>query len=51
MIDDGIILENDPILIAGRVALRGPDAEVPLAELTFSQALETARTQLIRSFR
>ena len=46
-----VILEMDAQQVASRVALKGPDMDVPLAEQTFTQALETAKQQFIRSFR
>ncbi len=46
-----IILETDAAQITQRVAMRGSDKEIPLAEQSFSQALQTARDQLVRSFR
>ncbi len=46
-----IILEIDSQQVAQRVSLRGPDVEVPLGEQTFTQALETAKSQFFRSFR
>lgn len=45
-----IILESDPTLLASRVTRREPSAgDIPLAEQTLSQALQTARDQLARS--
>ncbi|KAG0580575.1 hypothetical protein M758_4G186400 [Ceratodon purpureus] len=49
IVDGGIILETDAEVIAGRVAMRGADADVPLSEQTISQALATAREHLARS--
>lgn len=49
IVDGGIILETDADVIAGRVAMRGADADVPLSEQTISQALATAREHLARS--
>ncbi|KAK9836146.1 hypothetical protein WJX81_004488 [Elliptochloris bilobata] len=52
-VDGGLILETDPSTIASRVAMRGADADVPLAEQlrnqTFSKALATAKEQIARS--
>jgi len=47
--DSGVILETEPQVIASRVTMRGADADVPLAEQTFSQALALAKEQLARS--
>lgn len=44
-----IIFENDSEQVAQRVSQRGPDVDTPLAEQSFSQALETAKNQFIRS--
>eukprot|EP00850_Spirogloea_muscicola_P016322 SM000131S26752 [mRNA] locus=s131:294984:296305:+ [translate_table: standard] len=49
IVDGGIILENDPNVIAGRVAMRGADTDLPLSEQTISQALATAKEHLARS--
>ncbi|KAJ7292333.1 hypothetical protein O6H91_04G058100 [Diphasiastrum complanatum] len=49
IVDGGIILETDSHVIAGRVAMRGADADVPLSEQTISQALATAKEHLARS--
>merc|ERR550532_1636215 len=49
IIDNGVILETDPTVIAGRVAMRGADSDVPLSEQTFSQAFASAKEQLARS--
>lgn len=49
IVDGGIILETEANVIAGKVAMRGADADVPLSEQTISQALATAREHLARS--
>jgi len=49
IVDGGIILESDANVIAGRVAMRGADADVPLSEQTISQALATAKEHFARS--
>jgi len=49
IVDGGIILETDANVIAGRVAMRGADVDVPFSEQTISQALATAREHLARS--
>ncbi|KAE8911858.1 hypothetical protein PF005_g4703 [Phytophthora fragariae] len=51
VVDGGIILEVDTPSIANRVLMRGIDNEVPMAELTISQAFASAREQFSRSFR
>ncbi|KAI9010287.1 Longin-like domain-containing protein [Hyaloraphidium curvatum] len=49
-VDEGIILESDPTILAARVTRREPSAaDIPLSEQTLSQALQTAREQLARS--
>ncbi|CAM6116681.1 unnamed protein product [Calypogeia fissa] len=50
IVDGGIILECDANVIAGRVAMRGADADVPLSEQTISQALATAKEHLARNW-
>lgn len=52
LVDGGLILEIDPSAIANRVLMRKAETsgEPNVAELTVSQALETARKQLARSF-
>ncbi|XP_024382033.1 coatomer subunit zeta-2 [Physcomitrium patens] len=49
IIDGGIILETDANVIAGRVSMRGADADVPLSEQTLAQALATAKEHFARS--
>ena len=51
LVDGGIILETDALLIANRVLMRAPDGDTPAAELTLSQALSTAKKQLVKGFR
>eukprot|EP00455_Lapot_gusevi_P044286 TRINITY_DN550_c0_g1_i2.p1 TRINITY_DN550_c0_g1~~TRINITY_DN550_c0_g1_i2.p1 ORF type:complete len:119 (-),score=23.30 TRINITY_DN550_c0_g1_i2:114-470(-) len=51
IVDDGVILENDPQMVVSRVSMKGQETDIPLAEQTFTQALQTARDQFIRSFR
>eukprot|EP00271_Cylindrocystis_brebissonii_P016345 TRINITY_DN39790_c0_g1_i1.p1 TRINITY_DN39790_c0_g1~~TRINITY_DN39790_c0_g1_i1.p1 ORF type:complete len:179 (+),score=56.02 TRINITY_DN39790_c0_g1_i1:252-788(+) len=49
LVDGGIILETEASVIAGRVAMRGADSDLPLSEQTISQALATAKEHLARS--
>ncbi|TYZ62930.1 hypothetical protein PybrP1_003310 [[Pythium] brassicae (nom. inval.)] len=51
VVDGGIILEVDTPSISNRVLMRGIDNEVPIGELTISQAFASAREQFSRSFR
>lgn len=57
IVSDGLILETDSSLVVGRVCMvgGGPDGtggkDIPIAEQTFTQALQTAKDQLVRSFR
>ena len=55
IIDDGLILETDSNLVVGRVCMVGgggaDQKDVPLSEQSFTQALQTARDQLVKSFR
>ncbi|DAZ94786.1 TPA: hypothetical protein N0F65_002399 [Lagenidium giganteum] len=51
VVDGGVILEIDTPSIANRVLMRGIDNEVPISELTISQAFASAREQFSRSFR
>jgi len=48
-VDGGLILETDPATIASRVAMRGADSDIPLAQQTLSQAFASAREQLTNS--
>jgi len=50
LVDDGILLETDPSEIQKRVSLKGAEEDVPLTEQTLSQAWETAKEQLTKSF-
>eukprot|EP01116_Phalansterium_solitarium_P024650 TRINITY_DN9085_c0_g1_i1.p1 TRINITY_DN9085_c0_g1~~TRINITY_DN9085_c0_g1_i1.p1 ORF type:complete len:171 (-),score=61.61 TRINITY_DN9085_c0_g1_i1:205-717(-) len=47
LIDDGIVLESDPSLIAQRATMKFED--VPLSEQTISQAMGNIKEQLARS--
>jgi len=49
LVDNGVILESDPMVIAQRVAMKGADSDIPLSEQTISQALQSAREQIARS--
>eukprot|EP00193_Tetraselmis_chui_P008752 CAMPEP_0177763288 /NCGR_PEP_ID=MMETSP0491_2-20121128/6792_1 /TAXON_ID=63592 /ORGANISM="Tetraselmis chuii, Strain PLY429" /LENGTH=189 /DNA_ID=CAMNT_0019279387 /DNA_START=83 /DNA_END=652 /DNA_ORIENTATION=+ len=58
IIDGGVILETEASVIAGRVAMRGVDSDVPLAEQvlkfgnaekTFSQQWASAKEQIVKS--
>ncbi|KAJ0407996.1 hypothetical protein P43SY_000200 [Pythium insidiosum] len=51
VVDGGMILETDTSSITNRVLMRGADNEVPISELTISQAFASAREQFSRSFR
>ncbi|GBG24730.1 Coatomer subunit zeta-1 [Hondaea fermentalgiana] len=51
LVDGGLILETDPVAIANRVLMKGATGETPMNELTISQALQSARDQLAKSFR
>lgn len=53
ILDDGSILETDAKAVVGRVCMMGSadGKDVPISEQTFSQALQTARDQLVKSFR
>lgn len=50
IIDDGVILETEPQQIVARVAMKGAEKDVPLSEQTFSDALRSARDQLLGNF-
>ncbi|PRP84332.1 hypothetical protein PROFUN_07633 [Planoprotostelium fungivorum] len=45
IIDQGIVLESDPSVIASRVSMKGGEAETPIGDLTLSEALSTAKNQ------
>ncbi|EOA35797.1 hypothetical protein CARUB_v10021028mg [Capsella rubella] len=49
IIDNGIVLETDATVIAGKVGIDSTDPNAPLSEQTISQALATAREHLTRS--
>ncbi|GLT55957.1 hypothetical protein SLA2020_290360 [Shorea laevis] len=49
IVDQGMILETDASVIAGKGAIQNMDAGTPLSELTISQALATAREHLART--
>ncbi|KAJ0008223.1 hypothetical protein Pint_28978 [Pistacia integerrima] len=50
IVDEGIILETDASVIAGKVAIHSMDGGgAPLAEQTLSQALATAREHITRT--
>lgn len=50
IVDEGIILETEPQIVAARATMRGEGGpEVSLAEQTFSQAFANAKQQLARS--
>ena len=51
LVDGGIILETDALLVANRVLMRAPGGDAPTTELTLSQALSTAKKQLVKGFR
>ncbi|XP_010537587.1 PREDICTED: coatomer subunit zeta-3-like isoform X2 [Tarenaya hassleriana] len=49
MVDQGMILETDPNVIAGKVAMHSAESGGSLSEQTLTQALATAREHLARS--
>ncbi|GAV84923.1 Clat_adaptor_s domain-containing protein [Cephalotus follicularis] len=49
IVDRGMILETEPSVIAGKVAVHIMDANAPLSEQTITQALATARDHLTRT--
>eukprot|EP01096_Ripella_sp_DP13-Kostka_P012876 TRINITY_DN5467_c0_g1_i1.p1 TRINITY_DN5467_c0_g1~~TRINITY_DN5467_c0_g1_i1.p1 ORF type:complete len:179 (-),score=78.39 TRINITY_DN5467_c0_g1_i1:45-581(-) len=49
LIDDGVILETEPDVLISRVSLRPSEGDVPLAEQTLVQAIQSARDQIQRS--
>jgi len=51
VVDGGLIMECDSLAIANRVLMRDAEGEVPMSELTISQALATAKQQLGGSLR
>jgi len=44
-----IVLETDPTVVANRVAMRGADSDIPLAEQSLSQVMAAAREQMTRA--
>jgi hypothetical protein len=44
-----VVLETDPNVIAGKVAMQSTEASGSLSEQTLTQALATAREHLARS--
>jgi len=51
LVDDGIILETDPQLVATRATMRNVEGEASLPEQTLTQALHIAREQIIKALR
>ncbi|KAJ8610674.1 hypothetical protein CTAYLR_005648 [Chrysophaeum taylorii] len=49
LVDGGIILEIDPQSIVNRVLMRSDDTSQPLADMSMSQAIATAKDQLFKS--
>ncbi|KAH3768019.1 coatomer subunit zeta-1 [Pelomyxa schiedti] len=49
LIDNGVILECDPAIIASRVTLRTPEGDLAFAQQGLSQALIMAREQIVRA--
>lgn len=49
LIDNGVIMETEPNVIANRVSMRGADGDTPLTEQTISQAFASAKEQLTRN--
>ncbi|KAL6077328.1 Coatomer subunit zeta [Balamuthia mandrillaris] len=49
LVDEGIILEADSQAIVSRVAMKGAEGDIPLAEQSISQALATAREHIQRT--
>lgn len=37
LVDNGILLESDPAVVASRVSMKGADSDIPLSEQTISQ--------------
>ncbi|RKO94926.1 snare-like protein [Caulochytrium protostelioides] len=48
-IDEGVILEAEPNVIASRITRRVADNDLPLSEQSLTQALQSARDQLAKS--
>jgi len=49
LVDGGVVLETDPTIISNRVAMRGAESEIPLAEQSLSQVWAGAREQMTRA--
>ncbi|OMO84519.1 hypothetical protein CCACVL1_10787 [Corchorus capsularis] len=49
IVDQGMILEIDANVLAGKVAIQNMDVSAPLSEQTISQALASAREHLTRT--
>ncbi|EOY27149.1 SNARE-like superfamily protein [Theobroma cacao] len=49
IVDQGMILETDANVLAGKVAIQNMEVSAPLSEQTISQALATAREHLTRT--
>jgi hypothetical protein len=49
IVDGGMILETDGVVIAGKVATHSMDDGVPMSEQTIGQALATAREHFTKS--
>ncbi|OMO70740.1 hypothetical protein CCACVL1_18681 [Corchorus capsularis] len=49
IVDQGMILETDANVLAGKVAIQNMDVSAPLSEQTISQALASAREHLTRT--
>ena len=52
LVDGGLILECDAVAIANRVMMRSGEGgeDLPMAELTISQAMAAAKEHLSKSF-
>lgn len=48
IVDDGCVLETDPSQVAARVMMRGAEGEVPFAEQSMAQALQTVRKNWLK---
>lgn len=51
ILDDGIILETDSVLVVDGVAMKGADRDAPIAEQSLAQAFQTARETFAKTFR
>lgn len=49
LVEDGVVLETDPTVVVNRVAMRGADSDIPLAEQSLSQVMAAAREQMTRA--